>query len=458
MAEAPSIRALIQRTPDDALAYLEQKGYRVTWNWWEMHGDAHARAFTVAKVASLDILTDIRKAAEKALREGQTDRWFRKTLEPILRAKGWWGKLVDVDPVTGEAQLYQAGSWRRLETIYRTNMQTAYMAGRWKQFEAQKDRAPLVQYLAVMDSRTRPSHAALHEKVFRIDDPVWNIIAPPNGFNCRCRVRNLSQRELDRRGLKAETGAQIHEREAPGKPPVDPRTGETMGEWMQRGVSIPDPARPGERVYLWADSGWDYNPGRAAGLHFVPEPVDEPPPLGPSKGPTPGPAPRARPFDANLLLPSGKDDAWYVSQFLARFDASVDRPAVFEDVTGEPLLITSELFLDRAKTAKRGGPVLKVQKNGREAYLLMLAETIMRPDEIWQSLEYHHVRQQLIVRRRYLAWWEIEGLEKQGLSVFEWSTMWWNGITTFDIGSTGSEEPDAYAERQRTGKLVYKRG
>lgn len=127
---------------------------------------------------------------------------------------------------------------------------------------------------------------------------------------------------------------------------------------------------------------------------------------------------------------------------------------VFEDVTGEPLLITSELFLDRAKTAKRGEPVLKVQKNGREAYLLMLAETIRQPDEIWQSLEYHYVRQQLILRRRYLAWWEIEGQEKPGLSVFEWSTLWWNGVTTFNIES---EDPDAYVENQRTGNLVYRR-
>ncbi|AFL76226.1 phage minor head protein [Thiocystis violascens] len=259
-----SLRTLFQLPPEQAIRYLEAKGYSLTWNWWEMQREQHARAFTVAKLAKLDILQDIRGAVETALKEGKTERWFRKELEDTLRKKGWWGKQVDVDPVTGEAQLYQAGSRRRLQTIYRTNLQTAYMAGRQKQFDAEKARAPFVQYLAVMDSRTRPAHAALHGRVFRLDDPAWDTISPPNGFNCRCRARNLSQRELDARGLKVETDARVEERTPPGRPPVDPRTGETPADWRQRGVSIPDPLSPGDRKYLWADMGWDYNPGRSA--------------------------------------------------------------------------------------------------------------------------------------------------------------------------------------------------
>lgn len=141
------------------------------------------------------------------------------------------------------------------------------MAGRQKQFDAEAARAPFVQYLAVRDSRTRPAHAALHGKVFRLDDPAWSVIGPSNGWNCRCRARNLSQRELDARGLKPETDARIETREPPGKRPVDPRTGQTPDDWTQRGVSIPDPLKPGARRYLWADVGWGYNPGRAsAGL------------------------------------------------------------------------------------------------------------------------------------------------------------------------------------------------
>lgn len=255
------LRLLFQLPPAQALDYLQAKGYRVTWNWWEMVREAHTVAFTVAKLARLDILQDIRAAVEQALAEGQTERWFRDRLEDVLRRKGWWGKQVRIDPETGQAQLYQAGSYRRLQTIYRTNLQTAYMAGRQKQFDAERSRAPYVQYLAVLDSRTRPEHAALHGKVFRLDDPAWDIIAPPNGFNCRCRARNLSAREVKARGLQVEEDVQIHTR-TPDRPPRDPLTGETL-KITQRGISIPDPWRPGERIWFWPDLGWDYNPGRS---------------------------------------------------------------------------------------------------------------------------------------------------------------------------------------------------
>lgn len=257
------LSSLFQLPPEEAVKYLEAKGYQLSWNWWEMQRDQYARAFTVAKVARLDILEDIRAAVETVLKEGKTERWFRQELEETLKRKGWWGKAVDVDPTTMEAQLYQAGSPRRLQTIYRTNLQTAYMAGRMRQFDAEKDRAPYWQYIAVLDAKTRPAHEALNGKVFRIDDPATDLIFPPSGFNCRCRARNLSERELQRRGLKVQTDVKLLERDAPGTPPVDKRTGETPAEWKQRGISIPDPKSPGDRITFYPDVGWDYNPGRA---------------------------------------------------------------------------------------------------------------------------------------------------------------------------------------------------
>lgn len=261
--DVTGLSALFQLPPEQAIAYLDAKGNKLTWSWWEMQREAHAQAFTVAKLARLDILQDIRAAVETALKEGRTERWFRQELEQTLKRKGWWGKQVDVDPTTMEAQLYNAGSPRRLQTIYRTNLQTAYMAGRQRQFDAEIEWAPYVQYIAVMDAKTRPGHAALNGKVFRLDDPAWDRVAPPNGYNCRCRARNLSERELKARGLKVQTDTRLVEREAPGKAPIDPRTGETVPEWRQRGVSIPDPASPGKRITFYPDTGWDYNPGRA---------------------------------------------------------------------------------------------------------------------------------------------------------------------------------------------------
>jgi hypothetical protein len=113
----------------------------------------------------------------------------------------------------------------------------------------------------VRDARTRPGHAALHGQVFRLDSPAWAVIAPPNGYNCRCRARYLSARELAARGLRPAEDVRVLERPPPGNPPVDPLTGETPARWVQRGVSVPDPIKPGERLTLWADPNWDHLPG-----------------------------------------------------------------------------------------------------------------------------------------------------------------------------------------------------
>ena len=469
----------------------------LTGPYWELDGPAHRRNFTVANLAKLDVLGDIKDAVQGAIDTGQTERWFRQQLEGTLRQKGWWGPQVQVDPDTMEARIVQAGSLRRLQTIYRTNLQSAYMAGRHAQAMEQADRAPFAQYLAVRDSRTRPSHGALHGKVFRLDSPEWSVISPPNGYNCRCRARYLSSRELDQRDLKPETDVRILQR-TPEKPPADRLTGESPARIIERGVSVPSRARSGERDVLWADRGWDHLPGsdgaerglvtkalaRArpigdgvreavvaslfeVGALRMPLQVDDLPSSTWGDGAVcplaikdvsdhaahgcPGPSPSPRAFAKSRLFPEGKDDAWYVERFLAEFGADPGRPEVFEDVTGEPLLIGADLFLAREKTAKAGAPIYKVLKNGREVYLPMLADTIKDPQEIWERVEWHAAAGKTILRRRYLAWWDIEGEDQPGLAVFEWASLWWGGVTTFPPEFDVPADLDAYIAAQRQG-------
>ncbi|SMC28538.1 phage putative head morphogenesis protein, SPP1 gp7 family, partial [Desulfacinum hydrothermale DSM 13146] len=90
----------------------------------------------------------------------------------------------------------------RLDTIFRTNVQSAYGAGRYKQMVENAPQRPWWLYDAVLDARTRPSHAAMDGRVYRFDHPVWDKWYPPNGFNCRCTVRTLSDRDMERRGLR----------------------------------------------------------------------------------------------------------------------------------------------------------------------------------------------------------------------------------------------------------------
>ena len=251
----PDLSYALGLEPVEAVRYFRSKGIAVTENWHDFWQDAHARAFTVAGVAKLDLLQDIRGAVDTAIKEGRTERWFLNDLAPVLKQKGWWGKKEVTDPDTGEVRYVRQGSPSRLKTIYRQNTQSAYMAGRYKQQLENADYEPYWQYIAVLDQKTRPAHAALNGKVFRYDDPFWGAMYPPNGWNCRCRVAAYSESRLKRRGLDvSDSAGHMVTREVET---VNRQTGEAV----RRTVTG---YRHGGKGSLesFTDAGFSYNPGK----------------------------------------------------------------------------------------------------------------------------------------------------------------------------------------------------
>lgn len=249
------LRAAMKLAPKDAVAYFRSKGYAITDQWQEMDGAAHAKAFTVAKAMRMDILEDIRSVVDDALAEGITEREFINRLAPQLKKKGWWGKETWKDGQGNDREV-QLGSAHRLKTIYRANVSSAYMAGRYRRQLAAVNERPYWMYVAVMDSRTRPSHATLNGKAFRWDDPIWQYIYPPNGWGCRCMVRSLSQRQLRAMNLTVESGAnyiQLAQREAG----INRQTGEVIT------VEHPAIQLPDGRT-MSPDVGWGSNAGATA--------------------------------------------------------------------------------------------------------------------------------------------------------------------------------------------------
>ncbi len=266
----PDLAFAIGLPPEEAIRYFEGKGLVLTGDWRELWQEQHAKAFTVARLAKLDVLKDIHDALNDALKDGTTERQFIKDMPPLLQKKGWWGQAIDkatgeildaYDDISGRP--VEWGSPRRLKLIYRQNMQTAYMAGRYKQqIElAKADGAgsrPYWQYIAVRDSRTRPTHSALHGRVWSADDPIWASLYPPNGWNCRCRVRALSEFRMKNEGLTAESsdGQLVTRQVQAGKRPDG---GPDMRDVT--GIRILD--RDGRESVMLPDAGWSYNPGRA---------------------------------------------------------------------------------------------------------------------------------------------------------------------------------------------------
>lgn len=229
------LKAIFGLKPEAAIQYLESKGYKIGWDWQETLDAAHARAFTVAKVARVDILQDIRQGLVKALKEGKTFEQFAKDITPTLQNKGWWGKQIVVDGA-GNAQVVQLGSIRRMRTIYDTNISSAYMAAKEQYYlsnPALQLSHPYVKYIAILDGRTRPAHRAMSGRIFKYDDPIWQTCKPKNGFGCRCNWTWVSGYEVEKDNLTVDSSAdklrtvneEVGKNKTTGAPVIAQRTG-----------------------------------------------------------------------------------------------------------------------------------------------------------------------------------------------------------------------------------------
>ena len=187
-----------------------------------------------------DIFEDIREALQEALERGLTPRLFAKRLEPILRERGWWGRRLARDPRTGAERVVRTCGDLWLDLIYDANMRVSYARGHWQGFERRKRDRPWLRYVALLDDRTRHTHRRMHDVTLPVDDPWWETFAPPNGWNCRCTLMSLSDRDVER--MRDEL--KFEPPEATWRDIVNPRTGEV--------TRTPD----------GVDPGWAYNPGR----------------------------------------------------------------------------------------------------------------------------------------------------------------------------------------------------
>lgn len=244
--------------PEEAIRYLEKRGknFVYSWDWHEVWKEKHTEAFTVAKVMKADILQDIHDALQEANENGSTYRDFANNLKPLLKAKGWWGEVVNEQ--TGEVAT--VGPYR-LRTIFDVNIQTGYMAGHYQQNMQVAASRPWWRYVAVMDRRTRPSHAALNGLAFRYDDPFWDTHHPPNGWRCRCHIQTQDDEglaELVKAGEAARRSTDGKNADATMTDVEKPLNRQEMTQVR----SVSTRALDGSKVSMAPDAGWDYNPGK----------------------------------------------------------------------------------------------------------------------------------------------------------------------------------------------------
>lgn len=152
--------------------------------------DARQRAFAVAGDLTADTIETIRDVLVEDIQDGTSLTGFRKRIKERL----------DTSPI---------GRWH-LETVYRTNVQSAFRDGRESLANNPIVTAifPYQEYLPIGDGRVREEHEALGTLgldgtgVYRRDDPMWDLFTPPWDFNCRCGVNLLTVEAAARKGVK----------------------------------------------------------------------------------------------------------------------------------------------------------------------------------------------------------------------------------------------------------------
>ena len=178
--------------PREALAYLKNKNLKAGFSYKDVWNEEHATAFTVAKAMQLDVLSDLHTAVVDAMEKGQSFESFKKNIKPLLQQKGWWGKKEMTDPLTGKTVNAQLGSDRRLKTIYRVNMRSAYQKGQYDRTMA-SDLHPYLMYRIGPSVKHREDHQSWDGLILPKDDPWWDSHFPPNGWGCKCYTRAITE-------------------------------------------------------------------------------------------------------------------------------------------------------------------------------------------------------------------------------------------------------------------------
>ena len=248
----------------EAIEYLRSKGFAhelQRFHHLDHFREEHARNWVVAKAMREDVTRAIRAEVERALTEGRTLQQFQEDLAPRLIAMGWWGKDLMEDPVTGETVEVQLGSMNRLRTIFDTNMRTAHAAGHWAAIWRTRRAFPFLHYIQIDRPTKRHDHERFHDKIWPVEDPIWQRIYPPNGYFCGCTVIQRTAGWMERQGRTVDPAPDLDEVAW-----TNSRSGEVYQ--IPRGVTPGFDTNPGA-VWLdgreaWARVASDLEPERRA--------------------------------------------------------------------------------------------------------------------------------------------------------------------------------------------------
>lgn len=207
---------------DEAVKKLRARVPMTRKEWDKLTEAEREKAFMVSEVASADMVAEVFAAIDKAVADGTDLATFKADIGGKLE-EHWGGEKPG-----------------RLETIFRTNVLTAYNGGRHAVMSAPlvKELRPFWRFDGIDDDVQTEICFELMGTIARADDPWWEKHHPPLHYNCRSSPTPLSPEEAAEAGLD-------------GPPPdVDPQAGfgtppaEEGTDWEPETKEYPAEIRP----------------------------------------------------------------------------------------------------------------------------------------------------------------------------------------------------------------------
>jgi len=154
-----------------------------------------------------------------ALAKSTTEVMTRKVRGTFLRfMRGGMTEIETTEAIRSQLQT-SAGSITRAyaDTVFRTVVSTAYSEGRKEQARRPGVRRAACgwRYVATHDPDVRKTHIAGDNFIAHVEDEVWTVHSPPNGYNCRCALEIVPTSEMVELGLATPEGGMTHPVKAP---------------------------------------------------------------------------------------------------------------------------------------------------------------------------------------------------------------------------------------------------
>lgn len=161
---------------NEAIKYLKKRISVSKDEWNDLEPKLRFRAFTVARLTQVDYI----EAAKGRL------------IDAMEKGEGLAETWKDIKAIAAEdSSALLPGYW---ETVYRTNIQTSYNAG--KRIEFNKNPPEAIALLVIEDLRTSTICKPLIGLVLPGNHPFWKSNWPPFHYNCRTTVRRVEKHEI----------------------------------------------------------------------------------------------------------------------------------------------------------------------------------------------------------------------------------------------------------------------